>query len=287
MILFFGDGRLGNQLFQYAFIKSVEKKQHLIVSYNFDEISELFDSVQKIKNIQNHYLKFAIRWFGFPLFDFLSKTRIISSYKVKKYYPDDNLFEDTSYCFQKGLLPISYFYPCFAQSEKFFDPIAIENLNIKKVYTEKAKSFLETLPKNNNKVFVHVRRGDYIHYSVLGKKAATLPLSYYKIQIKWFEENIENPFFIFLTDDPEFVEYCFQEVKNKVISNNSIFVDFAVMTWCEYGILSNSSFSWWGAYMMKNRKKVFAPKYWLGWKSGVEFQRGISPSFAEIVEVNN
>jgi hypothetical protein len=64
-----------------------------------------------------------------------------------------------------------------------------------------------------------------------------------------------------------------------------MFVDFAIITLCEYGIMSNSSYSWWAAYLMKNRKKVFSPKYWLGWKSEQVYPLGITPSFADVVEV--
>ena len=34
---------------------------------------------------------------------------------------------------------------------------------------------------------------------------------------------------------------------------NSMFVDFAIMMLCDAGI-SNSSFSWWGAYLMKSKE---------------------------------
>jgi hypothetical protein len=33
--------------------------------------------------------------------------------------------------------------------------------------------------------------------------------------------------------------------------------------------------------MMQSRGKVFSPKYWLGWKSKVEWPKGIKPSFSE------
>jgi len=57
------------------------------------------------------------------------------------------------------------------------------------------------------------------------------------------------------------------------------------MSLCEYGVCSNSTFSWWGAYLMKNRKKVIFPKYWLGWKQKIEIPSGIYPEFATILEV--
>lgn len=285
MVLFFGAGRLGNQLFQYHFINSVENEKHTIIVYNFKELLELFDSVPKVINIQNKILKDLIRILALPLLNFLAQTKLISSYKIDTYNENGFVVPDITYSKNKGLLPIIYIYPCFAQSEMFFKHNLTSNLVLKKKYVEKAEEFLAPIPKNYQKVFIHVRRGDYIHFSVLGKMGVALPITYYRSRIKWYQENIENPFFVFLTDDPEFVEYCFENVHNKAISRNSMFVDFAIITLCEYGIMSNSSFSWWAAYMMKSRKKVFSPKYWLGWKSEVEYHKGITPSFAEVVEV--
>lgn len=286
MIVFFGEGRLGNQIFQYAFMKTVEEKKQIMIVYNFDEFLMLFGSIPYVRNLTNKYHKFVIKKIGLPFFDLLARLRIIASYRVNTYKQNEYFVENTSFVKRKGLLSINYFYPFFAQSEIFFSKKSVRALNVKQNYQEVALSFLADSPLTRNNVFVHIRRGDYIHFTIYGKKGTTLPLSYYKERIKWFEKNIENPFFIFLTDDPEFVEYCFEETRYKIISNNSMFVDFSIMTKCEYGILSNSSFSWWGGYLMTVRKKVFAPKYWLGWKSKSEFPRGIYPSFAEIVDID-
>jgi hypothetical protein len=57
------------------------------------------------------------------------------------------------------------------------------------------------------------------------------------------------------------------------------------MTLCNGAILSNSSLSWWGAYLMKDKDKVFMPKYWLGFKNKRWHPDGIKLDFAEIVEV--
>lgn len=45
--------------------------------------------------------------------------------------------------------------------------------------------------------------------------------------------------FIFLGDDTEFVECCFNDIENKIIFNNEIGVDFEAMVLCKSGIISN------------------------------------------------
>jgi hypothetical protein len=46
------------------------------------------------------------------------------------------------------------------------------------------------------------------------------------------------------------------------------FIDLCMITKCEYHIIANSSFSWWGAWLAKS-KKVIAPKTWFGGAPGM------------------
>ena len=76
----------------------------------------------------------------------------------------------------------------------------------------------------------------------------------------------------------------FNEFQNKLVSYNIPQIDLAIMTLCNYGICSNSSFSWWGAYLIKNRKKIIFPSYWFGWKSRIESHPGIQPSWSDVID---
>jgi hypothetical protein len=97
--------------------------------------------------------------------------------------------------------------------------------------------------------------------------------------------NLENPFFVFLSNDSEYIEKEFSYIKNKKISKNSVGVDIAIMRNCENAIVSNSTLSWWGINLITTRNKVIAPKYWLGWQSKVWYPKGIELDFVEYIDV--
>jgi len=167
-----------------------------------------------------------------------------------------------------------------------FDDSKIKHLRIQPKYLDQARELIETINSDFYKVFVHIRLGDYHSHTVFGK-SVLLPLTYYYQQIDWFKKNRKNVFFVFLSDDPEKAERLFCDVDNCKYSKNAHpGVDFAIMTLCNGGILSPSSFSWWGSYLMKHRDIVFAPKYWLGFNSKMENVSGACPTFAEQIEVN-
>jgi len=285
VIVFIGEGQLGNQIFQYAFIKSIIDKRSSIISINFKELSQVFGPLPDVKNINNHNIARVFRRFVAPTMELLGKIRVISLYKVNRKIVNGYSVEDIGIKKTRGILPVHYISSCYVQSESFFDKSVINELKVNDCFVSDAKKFLGQIPHDCTKVFVHIRRGDYIAFMVYGKKDVSLPASYYREQIESIKKDIENPFFVFLTDDPGFVECCFEDLNDKVISNNNMFVDFAIMLECDYGIMSNSSFCWWGGYFMHKRKKLYAPRYWLGWKSKEEYQIGCEPTFATLVDV--
>ena len=285
MILFFGDGRLGNQIFQYVFLNTVAKENEIIVSTDMNQFSNtfIFDN-PRFKQIRlNRYMNFIFRKIIKKyLLNFLVKIKIIG-------YIQQNRNEASALptlTIKKGLFPITLVESNFFQSEIFFDDKIID-FKIKESYLKQAKLILKSLPEEYTKVFVHVRRGDYIFEKYLEKQGIDLPKSYFLDAIEMMLSEIKNPYFIFLSDDPTFCQCCFEEVENKYVSSNIMEVDLALMSLCEYGIVSNSSFSWWGAYLMNNRRKVISPKYWYGWKQKIESHIGIQPEWATVIEVFN
>lgn len=286
MLIFLADGRLGNQIFQYMFLKTISKKNEQIICFKMKMFFESFDfDKHGIWHSSNRYICFLFRKIIVPLLlRPLCKVRIINYIKQKR---DINSCPLPEWCEKKGLLScIRYVNTDFFQSESFFtdEQIFRSNLRIKEKYLTEAEQFLLNVPKNYTKVFIHIRRGDYINIFFMGERGI-LPKSYFDHSIDLIKEKVKNPFFVFLSDDPSYVECCFQKLEPKIISSNSMQVDMAIMTLCEAGIISNSSFSWWGAYLMNKRELIISPKYWYGWKQQIESHPGIQPSFSIILNI--
>ncbi len=283
MVIFFGQGRFGNQVFQYAFVKNFLKKNEKLLVINFKEFLNLFETKDNIVNIDNKYLQYIFRFIGIPFLKFLSYIRLISFCRAEKENVNGVLAENGEYEYRRGLLHITYIFPGYFQSEKYFKRNSMESVRIKREYLDKAKEFLSKIPHNTQKIFIHVRRRDYKMHKCFGKVDITLPIYYYKSQIEWFNRNLKNPWFVFLSDDLDYVRENFKWVKNKTISTEDMNVDFSIMASSDGAIMSNGTYAWWGAYFMKDKTNIVAPKYWFGFKSKMEFPLGITPSFARIV----
>jgi hypothetical protein len=283
MIIFFGKGRLGNQLFQYAFLKSIKQENEIIFSDNFAELLKLFDIDDRIINLNCKIISKFNKTIFVPILKWLSARSIISSYRINKKKVNGFRVSDDTYTFKRGLLPLTYVYPSYFQSEAFFGEDFGEKIQIKNNYIKRAKKFIDQIPSGCQIFFVHIRRTDYLDHLSLGIRGIELPFAYYKKQINHIKKRVNRPFFVFLGDDKKFIQDNFSYVNNKIISNNDMFTDFAIMTLCDGGILSNSTFCWWGAYFNNMDNNFFiAPKYWLGFKSKKEVPIGITPSFASI-----
>lgn len=292
MIIFYSRGRLGNQIFQYSFIQKVKKDENVIV-FGFSELLDVFE-INDIKaySLEKKSSKLIILKIVIPILIFLSKSRIITSFKLlydEPLYVVDRIIrrESTKIKIVNGLIKsIKFIYPNFFQSEKFVPNFIEKKLKIKEIYLKEALKLFQDIPQNSHKIFVHVRLGDYKNYN-LYNNSIILPQEYYLNLINYFEKKYNNCFFIFLSDEPWEVEKIFRNVKRKFISfNPAVGVDFALMCLCDSAILSASSLSWWGAYFIRKKGgEIFAPKYWLGFSSKIETHEGSFPSFAKEIEI--
>ncbi len=281
MIFFISDGRLGNQIFQYAFLNTLARKGEKVVCVNMDQFLSCFDmgneNFQFITTSRIPLLLYR-KIFSKILF-FLVKCKLINY--IEQVRNETSALPEVRVI--KGIFSFTYVKTGFFQTEKLFIPEKID-FKLKAECLARAKQILQGLPESN-KVFIHVRRGDYVSEVFQGERGIDLPKQYFINAINEIERNVENPFYVLLTDDPGFVDCCFDQIDNKVVSKEDLNTDLAIMSLCKYGIVSNSSFSWWGAFLSVDKKLMIFPKYWYGWKQKIESHPSIQPSWSTVIDV--
>ena len=111
-------------------------------------------------------------------------------------------------------------------------------------------------------VSVHVRRGDYIslqgNYEVLGA-------DYYRKALAMFDKPHKV---IVFSDDPQWCKSALEfdsEDEVHYIEGEDDVCDLYLMSKVKNNIISNSTFSWWAAYLNENKdKKIVGPRKWFG-----------------------
>jgi len=151
-------------------------------------------------------------------------------------------------------------YVGYYQSEKYFDKYS-ENIKslfgpplefINRIRTEIPVIF------NTEVTVINVRRGDYLHYpnyhptvspQYITKALTLVPSKQYLIasdDIPWCKEHLNLPNAIYLEGWK---------------SHEQLWI----MAMCHHFVISNSSFSWWAAYLSRHPGKiVIAPETWFG-----------------------
>ena len=198
----------------------------------------------------------------------------------------DNLIFQKSYDEHSwGYNEIDYTYDSsvmfkgYYQSSKNFKNYSekIKNLFLP---TEEFKQKLMTLYPlifEKNSVSIHIRRGDYLTISdilpVIGK-------SYIDKSLKSIGKY--SNIFIF-TNDKDWAEKNLDYDKCTIVTDLNDYEDLWAISLCNHNIMSNSSFSWWGSYLNKNKnQKVCVPSIWFGPKGEQNYKDIYEPKWNKI-----
>ena len=149
-----------------------------------------------------------------------------------------------------------YFYECANEIR--------ERLQIPKMYLE-----LYPIPRNHTYSYIgaHVRRGDYVtkseyHLSCTKKYYTSARQIIGQLPVYW------------ITDDPDWVRENLEVLGDKVFSGDTI-QDFTRLSQFKHLILSNSSFSWWAAWLNPlghADRTICCPNRWFGPKGPQDYQ---------------
>jgi hypothetical protein len=257
MIILFTKGRLGNVLFQYSFILKNFPK-HLVITNrsNFFQIfRNPFISLIRLNSLASKILN--------RIFLFLSNVRLISSINEISFLDKNKVTYKNIY--KKGVFSKIVYVNGFFQNAEHQTKV----FQLKENHLRNARNYLEGFYEDQKKIFVHVREGDYNKFVLEEGEEVKLPYDYYFHCIEKIDEKFGNCLFIFLSDEIEKAKKIFKNVSNAQFVNFSIAEDLALMSLCDGAIISNSSFSWWGAFLIENPILIMAPKFWLGWQKKI------------------
>ncbi len=145
------------------------------------------------------------------------------------------------------------------------NPIAYQNLAGYDDYIREHTQFSEPLNAFNQQiadkmqqedsVAVHVRRGDFGSAGI-----PMLNLSYYDNALKYMSDVLKKPHFYIFSDD---IAWCRKHLNipyphTFVDWNKKDYEDLHLMSKSKNFIIANSSFSWWAAFLSKNKNKIVA-----------------------------
>lgn len=237
-------GRLGNQMFQYAVMYAIAKKNNLVVKLPI------------IKYTNNDKCETKI----VKYFDNLIYSPLLPSDVCDVKY-DETCFSYSPDIFNlvcsKGIQITGYF-----QSYKYFDNIKadiLKQFEFTNSIITKCRNVINVLRANNLPIVgCHIRLGDLSNYDAYGPPNS---LAYIHNAINTIKnKGIDNFTLLIFSDN-------IQQCKTLNIphtgyitysENHSEGEDLCLMTLCDHLIISNSTFSWWGAYLNTNNRTIIS-----------------------------
>jgi hypothetical protein len=240
-------GGMGNQMFQYAFGRS------LSITRN----EELFFDISRCGGDVNGHRPYVLDQFNTQVREVRGHSGPERGEPVFRYDP-------TVYNAPPGT-----FFNGYWQTEKYFNiPIVRQELGVvKNIPSTQAFNWMKKIT-SGPRAFIHVRRGDYTrepHLSFHGLQS----MDYYyrrgweSIRHQRDHELPITKFYVFSDD----TDWCYKNFPSdfEIVTGTKPIEDLWLMSCCRDGIIANSSFSWWGAWLGDGKHEnriIFAPKKW-------------------------
>lgn len=265
---------LGNQMFQYAFGLNLEKKGKTVLAdtlwyENEDRLQRGFwlEDIFAIKLhrdekiVEKFNACYASRRFGTKVLN-----RLFPS--TRKIYFEVNPFLYDERALKTNKSAVCGFWQCYRYVQNVSEKIRRDF-----IFTNDLPLELQEVRKNIencNAVFIHLRGGDYIDDAINRNLYGNICTpNYYNKAVSMMKSRLDEPIFYVFTNDRKYAQSILGKNEVNHISDYigtayEDWIDMMLMSKCKHAIIANSTFSWWGAWLMENKKKVvIAPKKWM------------------------
>ena len=283
-------GRIGNQLFQYAFACAVQEEIGQDTKIVIDESSVIDKnwinslreySLPNVEFVQNEkcLLKkhFGVSAILLQIYRVLVRRKnTLSQYKLEKMLqPLFNHFGliaiERGYWNYKINRKRNIILDGYFQSERYFERAkekVIQLFDLTDQLESVGYPFVEML-RERNSVCISIkvehnaeqnRSTEYSAFDVCHEK-------YYEEAIEYILQNVEKPLFFLCSDDIEYARnHYLKNPQYDVVCQSKDFpvhYSLAAMSLCKHFIINNTTFGWWAQYLSKNENKiVVAPSRW-------------------------
>lgn len=261
-------GGLGNQMFQYAFLKNLQYNGKKVLAYLDSNVGTAnFCLLNVFKNI---HLEICTK----EQKKVLIEKNVNEEEKTKKFmlYTEDNIYETKEKRTDMSILDVTggVFSGLF-QTYKFAEQVKdelMDDFKFHQYYDSKLDRLYEIIT-SYQAVSIHIRRGDYLLGNNKWIYGDICTDAYYKNAIAYLKNRIGTCKFIFFSNDIKWVKKHYDidgaiYIDKKMFDHYQDWYDMYLMSVCKHNIIANSTFSWWGAWLNKNKEKiVIAPKRWI------------------------
>ena len=289
------NGRLGNQMFEYAFARWLQ------IQCN-DEMTCGFQAVEKYKKYEGDGWENALRHFNVNEFMvdngkrsvLISKSTLIQKLIGVIYYLSYAIYRDNIHLQKRKKVQVAWQLllnklGLYWITNGDFTPIVTKTRNkIVKGHFENSKYFnsirdiilKEFTPRHNllekninfyNSIIstestcVTIRRGDFVTNMENEKLLNVCTKEYYYKGMDIVANKIDNPKFFIFSDDIIWVRNNMKFIYdvNYEDGNDPVWEKLRLMYSCKHFVISNSTFSWWAQYLSENPNKIIvSPNKW-------------------------
>ena len=270
-------GGLGNQLFQFAAGLAAAARRHTELRVAVDmfegyrlhngyEISRVFEIDPSVASTEE--MKSMLG----PLRSRATRV-LLARLKVGNLKRWNAVFEPT-FDYWSGvhnLMGANGYLHGYWQSERYFAdhaPAIRAALNFRDPLSPENCRWLERID-NCQSVSVHVRRGDYVANLKNKSIYAACGLDYFLAAMDRIRAAHAGTHFFVFSDDPDWARKAFYEWSGEIeiVDHNrggASYNDLRLMSLCKHHVVTNSTFSWWAAWLGERPGKIIiAPKRWL------------------------
>ena len=259
-------GGLGNQLFQYSFGVYLKEKYNATIYYDILPLKFIESNLTKREYTLSKIdadLKLTSHKIHFLFYTQNNNTLVKIVKKICRKLLNFHFISEESFNETSLLDNYTYYLDGYWQDTKFATLI-VNTINENSNLQMEKDIKLEKIKKSGVSVAIHIRRGDYVTNTVINNYHGSCDINYFTKAMRLIEEKINVDTYFVFSDDIEWA-------KNNLTSNkplnfmdkNDALTDLLLMKNCCHQIISNSTFSFWAAFLnIYSKKYIIAPKKW-------------------------